>query len=140
MLALLIHPVLALAIQALSAWLLNDWVAGALIACAVFGTREQTQAEYRWIERFGKPFQTPADYAEWHYKTYGEAEGRELPGSWEAYYALYPDLQAEYARLSGLRANMPWWGGFDPRVWSRDAALDLILPIAATTVAAFIFA
>ena len=30
---------------------------------------------------------------------------------------------------SGLRANMPWWGGLDPRVWQRlDPWLDWILP------------
>lgn len=44
--------------------------------------------------------------------------------------------QAEYRWIAafgqGKRANMPWWGGFDPRVWSRDAFLvDLLLPAAA---------
>jgi hypothetical protein len=37
--------------------------------------------------------------------------------------------QAEYRWIeqfgSGLRANMPWWGGFDPAVWHRiDPWLD----------------
>jgi len=41
--------------------------------------------------------------------------------------------QAEYRWIelfgSGLRANMPWWGGLDPRVWQRlDPWLDWILP------------
>lgn len=44
--------------------------------------------------------------------------------------------QAEYRWIAafgqGKRANMPWWGGFDPRAWSRDAFLvDLLLPAAA---------
>lgn len=43
--------------------------------------------------------------------------------------------QAEYRWIelygSGLRANMPWWGGLDPRVWQKpDAWLDWILPTA----------
>lgn len=41
--------------------------------------------------------------------------------------------QAEYRWIeqfgSGLRANMPWWGGFDPAVWQRlDPWLDWLLP------------
>lgn len=41
--------------------------------------------------------------------------------------------QAEYRWIeafgSGLRANMPWWGGFDPRVWQRvDPWLDWLVP------------
>ena len=46
--------------------------------------------------------------------------------------------QAEYRWIEhygeGLRANMPWWGGFDPRVWHLDASLDWIVP-SATVVA-----
>jgi hypothetical protein len=43
--------------------------------------------------------------------------------------------QAEYRWIehygSGLRANMPWWGGFDPRVWQKlDPWLDALLPCA----------
>ena len=41
--------------------------------------------------------------------------------------------QAEYRWIehfgAGLRANMPWWGGFDLRVWSHvDSWLDWLLP------------
>jgi len=41
--------------------------------------------------------------------------------------------QAEYRWIeaygSGLRANMPWWGGLDPLVWQRlDPWLDWIVP------------
>lgn len=43
--------------------------------------------------------------------------------------------QAEYRWIEafggGLRANMPWWGGFDPRVWSyADPWLDWTVPTA----------
>jgi hypothetical protein len=43
--------------------------------------------------------------------------------------------QAEYRWIetygSGLRANMPWWGGFDFRVWQHaDPWLDWVLPTA----------
>ena len=41
--------------------------------------------------------------------------------------------QAEYRWIeqfgSGLRENMPWWGGFDLRVWQRlDPWLDWVIP------------
>ena len=41
--------------------------------------------------------------------------------------------QAEYRWIelfgSGVRANMPWWGGLDLRVWQRlDPWLDWLLP------------
>ena len=41
--------------------------------------------------------------------------------------------QAEYRWIEhhggGLRANMPWWGGFDPIVWQTlDPWLDWIVP------------
>ena len=41
--------------------------------------------------------------------------------------------QAEYRWIEqfghGLRANMPWWGGLDLRVWQHvDPWLDWILP------------
>lgn len=43
--------------------------------------------------------------------------------------------QAEYRWIaafgSGYRANMPAWGGFDPRVWNKlDPWLDWLLPSA----------
>lgn len=41
--------------------------------------------------------------------------------------------QAEYRwiehRGNGTRANMPWWGGFDPRAWDfKSAGLDMVAP------------
>jgi hypothetical protein len=44
--------------------------------------------------------------------------------------------QAEYRWIEhlgeGLRANMPWWGGLDLRVWQTvDPWLDWIVPCAA---------
>jgi hypothetical protein len=48
--------------------------------------------------------------------------------------------QAEYRNIEhhygGRRANMPWWGGMDPRVWNIKSLLDFILPsIACVAVA-----
>ncbi|HXG99308.1 MAG TPA: hypothetical protein VNI79_02700 [Sphingomicrobium sp.] len=51
--------------------------------------------------------------------------------------------QAEYRWIEhyggGLRANMPWWGGFDLRVWQyADPWFDWIVPsLVAIAVAAF---
>lgn len=50
--------------------------------------------------------------------------------------------QAEYRWIEqfgdGLRANMPWWGGLDYRVWQRlDPWLDWGLPCAATLAVAW---
>src|SRR5690348_4063049 len=65
---------------------------------------------------------------------------RRLSGSWmagalvaTAWVVSREVTQAEYRWIelygSGLRANMPWWGGLDPRVWERlDPWLDWILP------------
>jgi hypothetical protein len=47
------HIILAVLIQALVAFLLRNWVAGAFTACAWSISRELAQAEYRWIEAFG---------------------------------------------------------------------------------------
>lgn len=51
--------------------------------------------------------------------------------------------QAEYRWIeaygSGLRANMPWWGGLDPRVWQRmDPWLDWLAPTALVVVIALL--
>lgn len=79
------HIGIALLIQLPLARLLGSWTAGAAAACAWSIAREITQAEYRWIERYGEC----------------------------------------------LRANMPWWGGLDPRVWGYvDPWLDWIVPCA----------
>ena len=41
--------------------------------------------------------------------------------------------QAEYRWIAtfagGKRANMPWWGGFDWRVWNMASLLDWLVPI-----------
>lgn len=46
--------------------------------------------------------------------------------------------QAEYRWIStygdGKRANMPFWGGFDPAVWSLKSLGDAFLPIFATAI------
>lgn len=34
----------------------------------------------------------------------------------------------------GRRTSMPWWGGFDPRVWNCKSTLDWLLPVIAVTV------
>jgi hypothetical protein len=51
--------------------------------------------------------------------------------------------QAEYRWIehlgNGLRANMPWWGGLDPKVWtSIDPWLDWIVPTVVVILAALI--
>jgi hypothetical protein len=50
--------------------------------------------------------------------------------------------QAEYRWIEryGLRhrANMPFWGGFDPRVWSRKSLLDWALPLAVVSAVAIL--
>lgn len=51
--------------------------------------------------------------------------------------------QAEYRWIEryglGLRANMPWYGGFQPRVWTIKSLYDCLLPAAATlTLAALV--
>ena len=85
------HAAMAAAVQAIAGYFTGDWATGAALACIWFIAREHTQAEYRWIEKFG-----------WDY----EAEGH-------------------------LRRNMPWWGGFDPRVWNTASVLDWLIPVLA---------
>jgi hypothetical protein len=36
----------------------------------------------------------------------------------------------------GERANMPWWGGFNPKAWNLKSMLDWLLP----TVSGFMIA
>ncbi|HEX6409280.1 MAG TPA: hypothetical protein VFZ88_01670 [Sphingomicrobium sp.] len=66
------------------------------------------------------------------------AAGAAVASAW----ALSREItQAEYRWIeqfgSGLRANMPWWGGFDPAVWQRlDPWLDWMIPsLAVVTIA-----
>ena len=78
------HPVGAVAAQCLIGLLTENWWAGAAFGAAFFVGREITQAEYRWIEAYGR----------------------------------------------GQRANLPWWGAFDPRVWRKaDAWADWLAPV-----------
>ncbi len=51
--------------------------------------------------------------------------------------------QAEYRWIeqygSGLRANMPWWGGLDPSVWQKvDPWLDWIVPVVVAVLIAIL--
>lgn len=50
--------------------------------------------------------------------------------------------QAEYRWIErfggGLRANMPWWGGFDPKVWSAGSLGDVLLPVLAVCTMAVV--
>ncbi|MGU5717784.1 hypothetical protein ACV1DK_21300, partial [Aeromonas taiwanensis] len=45
---------------------------------------------------------------------------------------------AEYRWIAllgeGRRINMPWWGGFDPRVWDLGSILDFMVPMALCTL------
>lgn len=75
---------------------------------------------------------------------------RLLLGSWPAgaaaaiAWAVSREItQAEYRWIehygAGLRANMPWWGGLDARVWHyADPWLDWIAPTAAVVVVTLI--
>lgn len=50
-----------------------------------------------------------------------------------AVFAGREHAQAEYRWIErfghGVRANMPWWGGFDPKVWdTHSALLNLSIP------------
>ncbi len=74
------HAVCAVIAQILVGLSTGNWAYGAIAGCTFFIAREHTQAEYRWIEKFGK----------------------------------------------GKRINMPWWGGFDPRVWDVGSLLDFL--------------
>jgi hypothetical protein len=48
--------------------------------------------------------------------------------------------QAEYRNIEhnygGFRRNMPFWGGCEPRAWTRKGLLDFILPSIAVIVVA----
>lgn len=48
--------------------------------------------------------------------------------------------QAEYRWIEhfggGKRANMPWYGGFDLRVWSAKSLADFLLPAIAVAILA----
>lgn len=46
--------------------------------------------------------------------------------------------QAEYRWIeqfgAGVRANMPQWGGFDPRVWTLGSVVDWLVPVVASAL------
>ena len=50
--------------------------------------------------------------------------------------------QAEYVWIAryagGHRIDMPWWGGFDYRVWSIPSLADLLAPMAAVILCAWV--
>ena len=48
------HPAIALLMLLTIGFLTANWWAGAAFASAFFIGREHTQAEYRWIDKFGK--------------------------------------------------------------------------------------
>ena len=59
-----------------------------------------------------------------------------------AYFIGREVAQAEYRWIellsAGRRANMPWWGPFDPRVWQRpDQFADWLAPLAGTCLLAW---
>ena len=85
------HLLIALAVQAVLGWPTDNWWAGAALGAGVFIGREHAQAEYRWIERYGKH----------------------------------------------LRANLPWWGWADRRIWDFHSAFwNLALPVVAVVAIA----
>lgn len=68
----LIHAAISLVIQALVGLLTGNWWLGGLVACTWWVAREHTQAEYRWIEKYGQgkranmPDWAGFDYREWN--------------------------------------------------------------------------
>lgn len=80
------HVAIAIIFQIAVGLLCGRWGLAAITASAFFLGREITQAEYRWIAKFG----------------------------------------------AGHRANMPWWGGFDPAAWDIKSLGDALLPLIVT--------
>ena len=50
----LLHALCAVAAQILVGLFTGNWAYGAIAGCTFFIAREHTQAEYRWIEMFGR--------------------------------------------------------------------------------------
>ncbi len=50
----LIHALIAIAAQLLVGLLTGNWWLGGALACTWWIAREHTQAEYRWIEKYGQ--------------------------------------------------------------------------------------
>lgn len=59
-----------------------------------------------------------------------------------AFYAGREVTQAEYRWIEHLgadrRANMPWWGPFDARVWTVKSVLDFAAPTLAVLALALV--
>lgn len=89
----IVHPLIALVVQIVLGLATGNWWYG-VAASALYIGRENAQAEYRWIERYG----------------------------------------------SHLRANMPWWGAFDPKVWTLRDLAGWLLPLAVTLLVALVLA
>ena len=72
-----------------------------------------------------------------------------LTGNWwagaalsSAYFIGREAAQAEYRWIelygAGLRANMPWWGPFDLRIWTKlDQWIDWLGPLVITSALAW---
>lgn len=77
------HALCVLLLQLVAYTLFNDALVAGLVGSTFFFAREHTQAEYRWIAKYGL----------------------------------------------GKRENMPWYGGFDPKVWDVGSLLDALIPL-----------
>lgn len=86
------HSLIVVGLTAIGFFVGNP-IAGCAAGVALVMTREHTQAEYRWIEKYGQ----------------------------------------------NKRANMPWWGGFDPRVWDIGSLTDWLVPLIVCLILLFIF-
>lgn len=75
-------------IQILVGLLINNWWVGGMIGSVWYISREHTQAEYRWISKYGY----------------------------------------------GKRINMPWYGGFDYRVWDFKSYMDWAVPVVVSII------
>ncbi|WP_241362868.1 hypothetical protein [Escherichia coli] len=58
-----------------------------------------------------------------------------LVGLFTGFFIAREHTQAEYRWIEmfghGKRMNMPWWGGFDPRVWDVASLMDFSVPVVA---------
>lgn len=134
----LAHPAATIAAQFGVFLATGNAVWGGVAAATGFAFREVTQAEYRYIEAFGKQFKTREEYAKWHYMNYGKKEGRLPRANWTEYWFVNEDIQPEFDRLSGTRHNVPWYCGFNPKVWTTHSVLGVALPAAVVPVVAIL--
>lgn len=52
----------------------------------------------------------------------------------QAEYRWIEQFGWDYEAEGYLRRNMPWWGGFDARVWNKASVLDWLIPVLACAV------